>query len=251
MDITGRYCSKPDKSIRLCGDYKVTVNRSISEEQYPIPNTEDLFATLAGGKKFTKLDLSQAYTQLELDSDSEDLLTINTHLGLYRYRRLAYGISSAPAIFQSVMDQILAGLPHVVCRIDDILITGADDKSHINTLREVLKRLSDHNIRLKPEKCTFLADQVIYMGHMVNSEGLHATTDKIEAVTNAPSPSNVTELKSYLGLINYYRSFLPNLATVLHPLHTLLRKGENWNWSEQCEEAFARQQTASCRLRTC
>ena len=90
---------KSDKSIRICGDYKVTVNRVISKEQYPLPNIDDMFATLAGGRKFTKLDLTQAYTQLELEEGSEEYLTINTHLGLFRYKRLAYGISSAPAIF--------------------------------------------------------------------------------------------------------------------------------------------------------
>jgi hypothetical protein len=111
---------KSDKSIRICEDYKVTVNKCIHEEQYPLPNTEDMFATLAGGKKFTKLDLAQAYSQLELETGSEKYLTINTHQGLYRYNRLAYGVSSAPAIFQSVMDRILNGLPNVMCRIDDI-----------------------------------------------------------------------------------------------------------------------------------
>ena len=104
---------KPDLSVRLCGDYKVTVNQTISEEQYPIPNI-DMFATLAGGKTFTKLDLLQAYLQLELDQESEEYLTVNTSLGLFRYKRLVYGVSSAPAIFQSVMDQILVGL---ACRL--------------------------------------------------------------------------------------------------------------------------------------
>lgn len=122
---------KPDKSVRICGGYKVTVNREISEEQYPIPNTEDLFATLVGGQKFTKLDPSQAYSQLELDEESEKLLTVNTHMGLYRYKRLAYGVSSSPAIFQSVMDKILSGITPVIFRIDDILITGPDDQSHL------------------------------------------------------------------------------------------------------------------------
>ena len=120
---------KPDSSVRLCGKYEVTVNQTISEEQYPIPNI-DMFATLAGGKKFTKLDLSQAYLQLELDQESEGYLIVNTSLGLFRYKRLVYGVSSAPAIFQSVMDQILVGLLHVVCRIDDILITAPDNEGH-------------------------------------------------------------------------------------------------------------------------
>ncbi|XP_062589261.1 uncharacterized protein K02A2.6-like [Saccostrea cucullata] len=98
---------KADQSVRICGDYKMTVNRVISEEHYPLPNTDDMFASLAGGKKFTKLDLSQAYSQLELDRESQECLTINTHLGLFRYARLPYGVSSASAIFQSVMDQVL------------------------------------------------------------------------------------------------------------------------------------------------
>ncbi|MEW8341158.1 MAG: reverse transcriptase family protein [Candidatus Thiodiazotropha taylori] len=166
---------KPDSSVRLCGDYKVTVNQTISEEQYPIPNIDDMFATLAGGKKFTKLDLSQAYLQLELDQESEEYLTVNTSLGLFRYKRLVYGVSSAPAIFQSVMDQILVGLPHVVCRIDDILITAPDDESHLKTLREVLTRLKKHNVKLREDKCIFMADEVVYMGHLVNSQGSRAT----------------------------------------------------------------------------
>ena len=229
---------KPDKSVRICGDYKVTVNREISEERYPIPSTEDLFATLAGGKKFTKLDLSQAYTQLEVDKESEELLTVNTHMGLYRYKRLAYGVSSSPAIFQSVMDKILSGIPYVVCRIDDILITAKDDQSHLESLREVLKRLSDHNIKLKKQKCEFMKEQVVYMGHLVNENGVQATEEKIEVIKNAPVPVNVSQLKSYLGLIGYYRAFLPNLAMILHPLKALLKQGEPWNWSEACESAF-------------
>ncbi|XP_052767906.1 uncharacterized protein K02A2.6-like [Mya arenaria] len=157
---------KPDKGVRICGDYKVTVNREISEEQYPIPNTEDLFATLAGGQKFTKLDLSQAYSQLEVDKDSEQLLTVNTSKGLYRYCRLVYGISSSPSIFQSVMNKILAEIPNVVCRVDDILITGPNDQSHLTSLREVLKRLSEHNIKLNKKKCSFMQDEVVYMGQV-------------------------------------------------------------------------------------
>lgn len=148
-----------------------------------------MFATLAGDPKFTKLDLSQANAQFESDSDSEDLLTINTHPGLYRYRRLAYGISSTRVIFQSGIDQVLVGCPQVVCRIDDILITGPDDESNLKSLRQVFQR----------KKVVFLTN---HMGHMVTAGGLHATTDKIEDVTNTPSPTTVTDLIAYLGLIN-------------------------------------------------
>ncbi|XP_060081069.1 uncharacterized protein K02A2.6-like [Ylistrum balloti] len=122
---------KADKSIRLSGDFKVTVNKCLDEQQYPLPNVEDMFAQLTGGQKFTKLNLSQAYQQLTLDEDSEKYLTITTHLGLFRYHRLPFGVASAPAIFQSVMDQILQGVPHTMCCIDDILVTAPSDSEHI------------------------------------------------------------------------------------------------------------------------
>ena len=229
---------KHDQSLRICGDYKVTINKEISEEQYPLPNTDDMFASLSGGQKFTKLDLKQAYSQLELESASEEYLTINTHLGLFRYKRLAYGVSSAPAIFQSVMDQILSGLPGVLCRIDDILITAPDDTTHLKTLREVFRRLKEHNIKLRGDKCTFMQKEVVYLGHRVDAEGIHPTSEKVEAIRDAPPPTCVKELKAYLGLLNYYGSFLPNLSTLLHPLHNLLKKGEEWKWTKECNEVF-------------
>ncbi|XP_062614634.1 uncharacterized protein K02A2.6-like [Saccostrea cucullata] len=215
---------KADQSVRICGDYKMTVNRVISEEQYPLPNTDDMFASLAGGKKITKLDLSQAYSQLEFDRESQECLTINTHLGLFRYARLPYGVSSASAIFQSVMDQVLLGLDHVVCRIDDILITAADDTTHLNTLREVFRRLRKHNIKLKAEKCEFFADQVVYMGFLLDHNGVHPTEEKVKAINDAPRPTGVKELKAFLGLLNYYGAFLPNLSTELEESFNVCKK---------------------------
>lgn len=229
---------KADKSIRVCGDFKVTVNQCLDEQQYPLPNVEDMFAQLAGGNKFTKLDLSQAYQQLTLDEASKPYLTINTHLGLFRYHRLPFGVSSAPAIFQSVMDQVLSGLKHVMCRIDDILITAPTDREHLMILEEVLRRLDRHNIRLRKDKCKFLQSRVEYMGHLLDHEGIHPTEAKVEAIRGAPCPMNVSELKSFLGLLNYYGQYLPNLSTTLQPLHELLRQETSWEWTPKCETAF-------------
>lgn len=125
---------KPDTSIRICGDYKVTVNPVSKLDNYPIPKTEDLLAVLGGGQMFTKLDMSQAYQQLPLEENSKRFTTINTHRGLYQYARLPYGVSSAPGIFQRTMDNLLQGLPQVVVRVDDILVTGSDDASHLQNL---------------------------------------------------------------------------------------------------------------------
>ena len=132
---------KKDGQFRICGDYKVTINQALTVDQYPFHKAEDLFATLANGKHFTKLDLSQAYLQLALEEDSMKYVTINTHQALYQFTRLPFGIASAPAIFQRLMDKILHGLPGVICYINDILITGKDDEEHVRHLAAVLNRL--------------------------------------------------------------------------------------------------------------
>ena len=131
---------KKDKTLRLCGDYKVTINKVIQSDTYPLPNAEDLFASLAGGEVFTKLDLSAAYQQLELTEEAKQYLVVNTHQGLYKYNRLSYGVSTAPSIFQRVMDQVLQGIDGVTCYLDDILVASARSK-HVQQVRLVLERL--------------------------------------------------------------------------------------------------------------
>ena len=111
----------------------------------------------------------------------------------------------------------------MICYIDDILITAKDDATHLNTLDEVLGRLEDQGIRIKQEKCDFMTDSVEYLGHLISSEGIHAIPAKVQAVVDAPHPKNVNELRSFLGLINYYGKFIPHLATILHPLNDLLK----------------------------
>ena len=229
---------KKNGKIRICGDYKVTVNSVLDIEQYPLPRPEDIFAKLANGKNFTTLDLSHAYNQLILDEESQKLVTVNTHRGLYRYKWLPFGIASAPALFQRVMDTIFQDLPGVMCYLDDIIITGANEESHLQNVRKVLERLRRHGIHANQEKCEFMQNQVEYLGHRIDSEGIHATDSKLEAITNAPPPKNVQELRSFLGLLNYYCKFIPNLATLIHPLNDLLCKDRKWKWSKECDESF-------------
>ena len=126
---------KKDGSIRVCGDYKVTINPYLQVDQYPLPKPSELFACLTGGQSFTKLDLTAAYQQMMLDEESAKLVTVNMHQGLYQFYRLLFGVESAPAIFQRAMDSILQGLPFVICYLNDILVSGRMDKDHLKNLK--------------------------------------------------------------------------------------------------------------------
>ena len=229
---------KSDGSIRICGDYKVTVNAVAKLETYPLPKVEDLFAALSGGVLFSKLDLSHAYQQLVLEEDSRKYTTINTTKGLFQYVRLPFGISSAPAIFQRTMETLLRDIPGVVMYIDDILVSGRGTDEHYSNLDKVMTRLEDAGVQLKQSKCSIGKSSVEYLGHIIDKDGLHPAPEKITAVQMAPEPRNITELRAFLGLLNYYSKFLPNLSVVLSPLYRLLQAKVKWLWSREQSEAF-------------
>ena len=229
---------KRDGSVRICGDYRITANLACPVDPYPLPRVEELLANLAGGKRFSKLDLSQAYLQLPLDNESTELVTVNTHKGLFKYNRLPFGIASAPAIFQRCMESLLQGIDAVSVYIDDILVTGSSIEEHIRNLDRVLGRLESAGLRLKKSKCFFLRPRIEYLGHVIDEEGLHPTEEKVRAIEEARTPQNVTELRSFLGIINYYSRFLPNLSTSLAPLYCLLHKNARWRWSTAESKAF-------------
>ena len=224
--------------LRLCGDYKVTINSEVIDQPYTLPTAEDIFATLAGGSQFTKLDLSNAYAQVKVDEKSRQYLTINTVKGLYEVIRLPYGVKTAPHIFQAIMDQVLHGIPGVCCYIDDILITAPTKDEHLKRLELVLQRLSKHNIRVKREKCSFMASEVQYLGHILSKEGCRPLPDKVKAVKCAKAPKSVTELRTFLGMVNYYGGFIKNLSTILAPLNNLLRDDVPRMRSTECKSAF-------------
>ena len=241
---------KGDGGIRLCGDYKVTVNPVLKVDQYPVPTPEDLFATLAGGQTFTKLDLSQAYQQVCLEPESCKHVTINTHKGLYQYTRLPFGVASAPAVFQQLMEKILQAVPGVVVYLDDILITGKNEGEHLANLQQVLERFKQYGIRLKQAKCRIMKPSVDYLGYCIDKNGLHTLLEKISAIQDAPRPKSVKKLRSFLGLVNYYGRFIRDLSTVTYPLNRLLCKGIQWGWNRSCEQAFKqlKQKLVSCEI---
>lgn len=229
---------KQNGSIRICADFSTGVNKQLVIDQYPLPTITELFAKLHGGQQFTKLDLSNAYNQFMLDDESQELTSINTHRGVFKQTRLCFGIASAPAIFQRAMEGVLAGVPGTLCMLDDILITGKNRSEHLDRLHQVLLKLQDAGLTLQKEKCVFFKDEVNYLGYVINKDGLHKSPQKIKAMIEAPVPTNVSQLQSFLGLVNYYRNFVPNASSILSPLYELLKKGNRWVWSREHDDAF-------------
>ncbi|XP_062707298.1 uncharacterized protein K02A2.6-like isoform X1 [Aedes albopictus] len=215
---------KKDGEIRMVIDCKVSLNKILIPNTYPLPLAEDIFASLAGCTVFCSLDLAGAYTQLKLSQRSRKYVVINTIKGLYTYNRLPQGASSSAALFQKIMDQILQGLDGVCCYLDDVLIAGKTFKECLDKLESVLARLSSANIHVNFKKCKFFVSSLQYLGHLITNNGLLPAPDKISTIERAKTPENVTELKAYLGLFNYYNKFVPNVSVKLKCLYNLLRK---------------------------
>ena len=179
---------KTNGQVRLCGDFRTTVNMATNTQTHPIPKIEDIYSTLSGGSVFSKLDCSNAYLQYPLHVDSRKYTTINTSAGLFRYTRLPFGVSSPPAIFQRVMDSMLKGIPGVCVYLDDILVSGTNDSEHRQRLDRVLEILSSRGLRLCKDKCSFGKTMVQYLGHMIDGNGLHPLNDKIKSISAVPAP---------------------------------------------------------------
>ena len=185
------YIRKKNNKIRVCADYSTGLNDCLKDHSYPLPSPEDIFAKLNGGKVFSKLDLSEAYLQLKVDYESSELLTINTHKGLYKFNRLPFGVKVAPSIFQQVMDTMLAGLDFAIAYLDDILIKSENNKQHCEHVREVFKRIDEYGFKLSSEKCEFFMTQVKYLGQIINENGRQPDPERAEAIKGMPSPNNI------------------------------------------------------------
>jgi hypothetical protein len=228
---------KPTGKLRICGDFSVTINKFLRVPEHPMPRVPELLAKLNGGQKFSKLDLSQAYQQVKLDEASQKLVTINTHLGLFSYTRVPYGISAAPALFQEITDKVLQGL-NCGCCLDDIVVTGRTDAEHLENLTQVLQRLHKFGFRLQEAKCEFFKDKIKYLGQVVDKQGVRMDEEGIMTIQQAPVPSCKEEVRSFMGLVSHYRRFISDVSTHCAPLNALLQKDKPWKWDQSCLEAF-------------
>ena len=223
--------------LRLCIDLK-EVNKAIIPDKYPLPTIDELSASFHGAQIFTKLDMRRSYLQVPLAAESRNLTAFVTHEGVFQYRRMPYGLSSAPSAFQKIVSSVLSGIPGVLNLLDDVVVCGTTTEEHDRRLHEVLARLEKHRFTLNEDKCRFAAPQIDFVGYRVTAEGVTPTHDNAAAIQRLPTPTNTKELASFLGTTNFYLKFVPRYAEIAEPLRKLLRKDTPWEWNAEHESAF-------------
>ena len=203
-----------------------------------VPTVEETLGSLTEGSVFSKLDANSGFHQIVLNPESAKLTTIITPFGRYMFKRLPFGISSAPEHFQKRMDKELSGIEGVKCRMDDILIIGKDQAEHDKRLKQVLDRLVERKLTLNLEKCLFSQSRLQYLGQIIDSDRIRKDPSKIKAITDMAEPQNIADLRRFLGLVNHLMKFCPNLAEKTKPLRDLLKKESAWVWGTAQQEAF-------------
>ena len=230
---------KNNGEVRVCTDAKI-LNTAILREVHHMPTIDELAVELNGAKVISKLDLNSAYNQLELDTESRDITVFATHLGLFRYKRLNFGISSASEEFQKTIESVISDVSKAHNLSDDIVIHGRDDKEHDANLHLTLQRLQDCGFTINAEKSIFKKTSLDFFGLNFSKDGVKLTQSKIDALLNAADPRDSKELKSLNGLISYCSKFIQDEATLLTPFHNLLKRNAPFEWNNEHSEGLKR-----------
>lgn len=223
--------------VRICVDMR-RANLAIKRENHPLPVIDDFLPHINGAKFFSKLDVKQAFHQIELAPESRPITTFITRKGLFRYKRLMFGISCAPEIFQKIMEKLLAKCEGCLNYVDDIIIYGDTEENHNIRLKAVLDTLRDNNVALNVGKCVLGVKQIKFLGHVLSESGISPSIDKIKDIQNFRSPKTAEEVRSFLGLVNYVGKFIPDLATLTYELRILMKKETEFRWSDKQQAAF-------------
>lgn len=229
------------------GSYRFAINfKKLNDicprDNFPLPNINDALDSLGAAKPkyFSTLDLAAGYWQIDLEESAKPLTAFVTQDGLYEFQRMPFGLHNAPATFQRAMQEILRGLNWkcVLCYLDDIIIFSNSFSEHLGHLRQIFDRLRQAGLKLQAKKCTFGQKEVRYLGHVVSENGIATDPDKVKIVKEYPTPSKVTEVRSFLGFVGYYRKYIKDFCRIAEPLTNLTRKNVCFIWDEKCKNAF-------------
>ena len=233
------YVPKKNGELRICVDYR-ELNKRTKKNSYPLPLPDEVQDRVGQAQVFSKLDCRKGFWQVPVSQADRHKTAFSPGpgMGLYEFCRLPFGLSGSPGTFQLLMDQVLRGLDFVIVYVDDILIYSPNMSTHIDHLREVFNCLKRHGITLHAQKCQVGFDQVTYLGHTFSKNGMSADPAKTQVIEQWPPPTNVTEVRRFLGLASYYRRYIKGFATIAEPLHKLTNKGVSFNWTTTCQSAF-------------
>lgn len=231
--------SSGEQKWRMVVDYR-RLNEITTDDKYPLPNINDLFDMLGKSMYFTTLDLASGYHQIEVEPDDKSKTAFSTPFGHFEFHRMPFGLKTAPATFQRAMDNVLRGLQGIHCLVylDDVIIFSKSLPEHVEKLKAVFERFRQTNLKIQLDKSHFLRKEVLYLGHTITSEGLKPNNDKIDAVLKYPIPQTTTDIKSFLGLIGYYRKFIKDFAKITRPLTACLKKGKKIVLNEEYVNSF-------------
>ena len=231
--------NKKDGSRRFCVDYRA-LNAVTVVDAYPLPRIDDTLDALSGVQWFSTLDLKSGYHQVEVEEEDRKKTAFSFGQGLWQFKVMPFGLCNAPSCFERLMERVLEGLQWkaALVYLDDVLVFGGTFEEELSRLEEVLRHLRAANLKLIPKKCTFFQHEVPFLGHVVGRKGVYTDPLKVTAVAGWPVPTDVTGVRSFLGLCSYYRRFVPGFATIATPLHQLTRKGARFLWDEACQKAF-------------
>ena len=231
--------TKKNGDVRFCCDYR-KINKITKKDSWPLPRIDEALDTLAGSKCFTSLDMFSGYWMLPLSKQAQEKTAFITHMGLYEWKVLPFGLTAAPAKYQRTMDHLLRRLKWKTCCLypDDVCVFGQTFWEQLSRLEEVICTLDEVNMKMNPRKCFFAMDELEYLGHRVGKDGIKPAESKIKKIKDYIPPKNVSQLRSFLGLVGYYRNFVKNFARNAHPLFKLLKQNVAYDWTKDCQQAF-------------